>query len=237
MRRWLSCLLLALPSAVCGTLLSGCVGEGEGQLGGTLFLRGCHRYDPMPDSPGLPTPLPNYNLAPTVFLGEIHHYNRVGFISPDPRTFERMVIRLQRTAAPQDRVDGLMLMIPDLDQVFAIQEAALARGEPGVPVVPPDVEGDTAPLPGDPAQSVRASLYVRGSCRYPLVSPTLRGHVRFSAIARDLGEETAAEFQLTIEDARAIREQGSPPPSPDAAGALQGSFRFPLRAGPQTMTY
>lgn len=237
MRRWWTRLLVALSGAVWGLSLSGCVGDGEGQVSGTLFLRGCHRFDPQPESAGLPSPLPSYNLAPTEFLGEIHHGLHVGFISPDPRTFERMVIRLQRTAAPMDRSDGLMLMIPDLDQAWAVQEAALARGEPGIPIVPPDIDGASVPLPGDPAQRVAASLYVRGSCRYPLVSPTLRGHIRFSAIARDLGEETAAEFKLTIEDARAIREQGSPPPSPDAAGELQGSFRFPLAAGPQTLAY
>jgi hypothetical protein len=73
---------------------------------------------------------------------------------------------------------------------------------------------------------------MNNTCWFPVVAPTLRGYVKFTSISQNLGDEIAAELNVTVEDARATREQGNPPPAPDVAGQLSGSFRFPLRAGP-----
>jgi len=223
-------LSLGLSLGVAGT---GCQGAGEGQVSGTLFLRGCPARDPTaPGTSDVPSPLPDYSLQPAYFYGEVQRSLQQGTSAPDPRGVDRMVIRLQRDSGRIERADALDLLVYDLDRYPQIQAAALARGEAGVPILPPDVDSTTAPLPGDPAASVRAELSLNITCWFPRVKPLLRGYINFSQLGRNLGEEVAGEFSVTIEDGRAIREQGTPMAIPDAAGALSGWFRFPLRAGP-----
>jgi len=90
----------------------------------------------------------------------------------------------------------------------------------------------TAPLPDNPSETVRADVALNGTCQFSRVEPLLRGYIRFSALGRNVGEEIAAELRVTVEDGRAAREQGSsPPPRPDVAGELAGSFRFLISRG------
>lgn len=203
-------------------------------MSGTLFLRGCPPFDPTPQGSTMaPDPLPDYSLEPRYFYGEVIRSVRQGLSNPDPRGVDRMHIRLQHESGKPERADMIDFFIYDLGRFPDIQAAALARGEAGVPIVPPDVDDPKAPLPGDPAASVRASLSLNVSCYYPRVKPLLRGHIYFSSLKSELGEEVAGQFAVTLEDARAMREQGSgSPPVFDAAGVLTGWFRFPLRSGP-----
>jgi hypothetical protein len=222
---------LAVGSALLSGL-AGCQGAGEGQVDGTLFLRGCPPLDPTePGSRDVPSPLPAFSLDPQYFYGEVMLSLKQGLSAQDPRGVDRMRIRLQRDSGKPDRANSLELLIYDLDRFPQIQDAAIARGERGAPIVPPDLDTTTAPLPPDPGASVRGSLSLNATCWFPSVKPLLRGYVYFSSLGRNLGEEVAGELSVTIEDERAAREQGSPPPAPDAAGSLTGWFRFPLRSG------
>lgn len=225
-------LLLGLALAL-GSALSGCEGAGEGQLSGTLFLRGCPPLDPTPaGSFDVPNPLPAFSLDPQYFFGELQFAYLMGFQTADPRGVDRLRVRLQRNSAHPDRADTFDLIVYDLDRYMGLQDAAIARGEPGMPIVPPDIDGASVPLPGDPAATVRGALSLNITCWFPRVQPMLRGHVKFTSLGRKVGEEVAGEVSVTIEDARATREQGGTPTVPDTAGQLSGSFRFPLRAGP-----
>ncbi len=213
------------------TAVTACQGAGEGQISGTLFLRGCPDRDPTASgSKELPDPLPAFSLNPQYFFGDVIRSVQQGLSSPDPRGVDRLSIHLQRNSGTADRTDSFDLLLYDLDRFLDLQAAALARGERGMPIVPPNVDGAQAPLPGDPAASVRASISLNVTCWFPRVAPLLRGYVYFSAIGRNLGEEVAGELHVTVEDARATREQGAGA-IPDAAGELSGWFRFPLRSG------
>lgn len=216
-----------------GCLLVGCGGAGEGQISGTLFMRGCPPRDPTPEgSSEVPTPLPPFSLEPRYFFGEVIRSLKQGLSNTDPRGIDRLRIRLQSDSGKIERSDTFEMLVYDLDRFPQVQAAALARGERGVPIVPPALDDPQAPLPSDPAASVRASIALNVTCWFPRVKPLLRGYVYFSALGRTLGEEVSGELAVTVEDARATREQGDPPPVPDAAGELHGWFRFPLASSP-----
>lgn len=215
-------------------LVAGCEGQGEGQILGTLFLRDCPPQDPTYNSTRssteVPSPLPDFALDPKYFFADVQFAQRPGWY-PDPRAVDSMFIRLQRTSHKPDRTDVFQLSVHDIDGILAVQDRALARGEPGVPIIPPMVSTMNAPLPDDPAESVRADIALNGTCQFSRVEPLMRGHIRFSALGRNVGEEIAADLHVTIEDGRAEREQGSPPPNPNVAGELSGSFRFFISRG------
>lgn len=215
----------------CLLAATGCEGAGEGAVDGTLFLRGCPAQDPT-DSATLdvPNPLPSYSMGPRYFFGEVMRSIQQGWTESnrDPRGVDNMHIRLQRDSGKAERSDTFDLFIYDMDKYPAIEAAALARGEQGAPILPPDLDGNFVPLPGDPAASVRAAVNLNVTCWFPRVTPLLRGWVRFSSLGKDLDDEIAGEFSVTLEDARATRQMTPP----DAAGALSGWFRFPLRSGP-----
>lgn len=233
MHKWRRRLAAVFQSLALLCLLPACEGAGEGQLSGRLFLRGCPLYDPTtPGSAEVPNPIPEYSLDPQYFFGEHQWSVMSGFTSADPRGIDRLRIRLQHSSGKPDRADTFDLLVYDLARYSSLQDAALARGEPGMPIVPPDIDGASVPLPGDPAATVRSELSLNISCWFPHVKPMLRGYVKFTELGEELGETVAGEFAVTVEDARATREQGSPAPAPDAAGELSGWFRFPLRAGP-----
>lgn len=215
-----------------GLLAGGCEGEGTGQVSGTLFVRGCPAFDPTtPGSRDVPSPLPSYALDPDSFFGELEVGARRD-ATEDPPIAQRMLIRLQNSSQMAERTDAFELLVYDLQGLLARQAAAMAAGAPGMPIIPPPLDQNPNPPPPDPTSTVRASLQLNGSCLYAPVAPMLRGYVHFSQISGGIGDTIAADFAVTIEDQRAEREQGTPPPSPDVAGALQGSFSFPLRAGP-----
>jgi len=209
-----------------------CAGEGVGQLDGTLFARGCPAFDPTtPGSSDVPSPLPAYAMDPKYFFAEIMVSTRLS-PSEDPPGVTRLSIRLQNSPPKSERADAFELFIYDLDGLESRQASHLARGEPGMPIIPPPLDVTPVPPPPDPALTVRASLQLNGTCKYPLVTPLLRGFVHFTEIGKQPGAILAGEFSVTLEDLRAAREQGTPAPSPDVAGALTGSFRFPIRTGP-----
>lgn len=213
---------------------TGCEGVGEGQLSGTLFIRDCPAQDPTtPGSRDVPNPLPAFALDPHYFFGEVLFPQRPDL---DPNAVDSMVIRLQRTSHKPERTDLFELSLSDLDHVLTNQAAAMARGTAGLPILPPDVGTTMAPLPTDPALSARASLKLNGTCDSPRVAPLFRGYVHFTALGRNVGDEVAADLRVTVEDGRAQREQGNPPPAPDVAGELSGSFRFRLTSGRGSFT-
>ena len=231
--RWLR--RVGLGGALALGILSGagCAGEGTGQLAGTLFMRGCAAQDPTPPgSSEVPSPLPAFALDPIAFYGEVARQIDTPPIRHPGGSLDRIRIRLQRGTEKAERADVFELIIADIDRALADQAAALARGEPGFPILPPPVSGSTVLLPGDPFASAHAGIQLHNSCEFLLVQPQLRGYVRFNELGRELGEYVDAEVGLTVEDARATREQGGMPKVVDTAGALSGSFRFQLRAGP-----
>lgn len=220
-----------LALTVC--LLTACEGRGDGELTGTLFLRGCPSLDPTSrhDSGAVPSPLPSYSLGPHFFYAEAILGIRTG-LRPDPRPTDRLLLRMQRGANKLERSDGFELLVHDLSKLEELQAEALMRGEAGAPIVPPPLDASNAPLPTDPDATVRAGLVLNNSCRYPLAQPSLRGHVRFTEIGRRVGDVIAGEVQVTVEDLRAARQQGGTAVVPDVAGALHGWFRIPVQAGP-----
>ncbi len=214
-------------------LLTGCEGEGTGQVEGSLFVRGCKPLDPtMRSEDAVPSPLPSYQMNPSFFSAEIEQSVRWGRLV-DLRGYDRMRIRLQNSSRRVEISDGLELFIYDLDRLPQLQAAAMARGERGMPIVPPPVDQSSVPLPGDPQDSVRAALNLYTTCKYPISAPQLRGYVYFSKLGNKLGDVIAGEFAVTVEDLRARREEGQTVAlSPDVAGQLSGYFSFPLRTGP-----
>ena len=222
----------ALSAGLLALWLTGCAGEGVGQLSGTLFVRGCEELDPTtPGGHDVPSPLPSYSMDPTYFYAELQLASRLA-PSIDPPGVNRMRLRMQTSSPKIERADAFELFIYDLDGLAARQASAMARGLAGMPIIPPPLNITPMPPRPDPASTVRASLVFNGSCTYPLVAPLLRGFVHFTEIGRNPGDILAGDFSVTIEDQRALREQGSPAASPDVAGALSGSFRFPIRTGP-----
>ncbi len=214
------------------TLLLGCEGDGEGQVSGTLFLRGCPSLDPTDRSQTeVPSPLPTFTLNPHFFYAEIILGIKTG-LRPDPRTVDRLQVRLQRGSIKMERSDSFELLVHDLDKLEQLQADSIRAGAPGIPIIPPPLDQVTSPLPTSPDATVRAGLVLNNSCRYPQAQPSLRGHIRFSELGRRVGEYLAAEFQVVIEDERAMRQEGGIPKSPNVAGALQGWFRMPIRSGP-----
>jgi hypothetical protein len=217
---------------LAASLLSACEGGGEGQVSGTLFLRGCPAQDPTHQSATeVPAPLPAFSLDPSYFYAELIVGVRVG-LHPDQRTVDRLLLRMQRGSNKEDRADGFEILVHDLGKLAQLQTDSLASGQPGIPIVPPPLDQVTAPLPTSPDSTVRAALTLNASCRYPRAQPSLLGHIRFSEQGHQVGQYVAGEFSASVEDLRAAREQGSPPAVPDAAGSLQGWFRIPIRSGP-----
>jgi hypothetical protein len=215
-----------------GLCAAGCEGDGTGQVTGTLFMRGCQAFDPtMPGSSVVPDPLPSYSLDPTYFFASPEVPVRY-IPSEDPPGIRRLIIRLQNSSHQAERTDTMEFLVYDVDSLFTLQGQAMAHGEPGMPITPPPLDQDPTPPPPNPDSTVRASLQLNASCPYPPVAPMLRGYVHFTSIGTNPGDTVAADFAVTIEDLRAVREQGTPPPSPDVAGALQGSFSFPIALGP-----
>lgn len=211
---------------------AGCGTEGEGQIQGTFFLRGCEAQDPTPHgSTEVPAPLPAFALDPGYFYADVlrsphtaaHH---------EGESLDRLHVRLQRGSEKPERTDVFELMVPDMNRALRDQELAIARGERGFPILPAPVAGSTAPLPGDPYAFARASLSLHSSCTRQIVQPQFRGYIRIIEAGRVIGEWVEGEVGLTIEDSRAIREQGGMPTYVDTAGALSGRFRVKLAAGP-----
>lgn len=228
-RRCILVLALVAPFFVA------CEGDGEGQLSGSLFLRGCPALDPTRhgDVSGseLPSPLPDFSLSPQNFYVEIITGVRTG-LRADPRTPDRLLLRMQRGSNKLERADGFELLVHDISQLEMLQAKALADGKAGAPIVPPPLDMPTVMLPGDPDATVRAGLLLNNSCRHPLAQPSLRGTVRFSEIGRTVGEHVAGEVDVTVEDLRAMREQAGARVVPDVVGSLRGWFRIPIQSGP-----
>ncbi|MBL8636274.1 MAG: hypothetical protein JNM40_23820 [Myxococcales bacterium] len=139
---------------------------------------------------------------------------------------------MQRSSNKLDRSDGFELLVHDLDKLEQLQRNSLQAGLAGIPIAPPALDQATVPLPASPDASVRAGLVLNHSCRYPIAQPSLRGFVRFTEFGRSVGDTLAAELDVTVEDLRAEREQGTPLAVPNVAGALRGWFRIPIRSGP-----
>lgn len=224
----MSCALFALWGVAAG---AGCIGEGSGQIQGSLFLRGCPAQDPTPrGSHEVPNPLPAFALDPAYFYAQVLHQNPTP-AQREGEPLDRLHVRLQKGAEKPERTDVFELLVLDMNRALRDQEQAIARGERGFPILPAPVAGSTAPLPGDPYASARASLSLQSSCRPQIVQPQFRGYVRLIEAGRELGEWIEAEVGLTVEDQRATREQGGMPAFVDTAGALTGRFRVKLEAG------
>lgn len=212
--------------------VAGCSTEGSGLIEGTLFIRGCESQDPTPrGSTEVPSPLPAFTLDPKYFYAEIWH-RQDDAAHPVGESLDRLRVRLQRGSEKPERTDVFEVLVPDMNRALRDQEQAIARGERGFPILPPPVAGTSAPLPTDPYASARASLALRQDCKMPLVQPQFRGFIRLIEAGRERGEWVEAEVGLTIEDARATREQGGMPTFVDTAGALSGRFRVKIETGP-----
>lgn len=202
-------------------LLGACEGAGEGQLSGTLFLRGCEGQGTT-EAAGQPGGIPPFVLDPQYFAAE-PSYAPMTLGVPDLRGVNKLSIRLQRSAHKPERTDGLTLYLYDVDALIKRMGAPL-------PLTPPDLAGEDEPLPVGPPEGARAALNLFGTCPFARAQPLLRGSVTFTQLGYQAGDVIEGSLQVVVEDARASREQRAAADR-DAAGQLQGWFRFPVQWG------
>lgn len=215
--------LRAAALSVCAALAA-CEGQGEGQLEGALFVRGCPLQG-SDDPQGMPAPLPPFRLDPTFFSAE-----PLPSLPPtqnaDRRNISRLAIRAQRDGSAAERTDGLLLYLTDIDALRG------AVGKP-LPLLDPPLTDPGVPLPSAPRSGVKAALYLNGTCPFARAQAYLQGTVTFTQLGDNLGDAIAAQLDVTVTDPRSARA-AIPAADQDAAGALRGSLRLTVQSGPAT---
>lgn len=201
--------------------LAACEGNGEGQVEGRLFLRGCPTQGTV-EPAGMPE-VPAFQLDPSFFVAEPILSSRPDL---DPRVLNRLLLRLQRSSHRPELTDVFTVLLYDTDAL---------RGKEGValPLQPPPIGSEQdpfVPLPTDEGPGARAGIRLEGTCPFARVTPTLRGSITFSELGLEAGQHIAASFSATVEDQRGSRG-GLAPADRAAAGDLWGWFRFPIVRG------
>lgn len=206
--------------------LGGCEGAGEGQLSGTLFLRGCEGQGST-EPAGQPAGIPPFVLDPQFFAAE-PSYSPLTLGVPDMRGINKLAIRLQRSPHKPERTDGVTIYLYDVD-------ALMRRLGTPLPLTPPAVSGEEEPLPVGPPEGARVALNLFGSCPFARTQALLRGSITFTQLGYEVGDMIEASLSVVVEDARGLREQ-RPAADQDAAGQLAGWFRFPVQWGRASST-
>lgn len=203
---------------LAAALLCGCEGGGEGQVSGSLFLRGC----PEQGSAAAPAP---FALDPSYFAADTIRSATAGQSGSqlDERIPNRMELRLQRSSHRPELTDAFALYLTDVDALRG------RLGQP-FPISAAPLSGAEAPLPAEAPPTVRAALWLRGTCPYANVQPQLRGTVTLRELGFEPGEWVDADFSVTADDDRGAR-LGAAPADRDAAGQLAGSVRLQIRRG------
>ncbi len=223
MKDYLPGLLTGVLAVAVMAVPGGCAGQGQGQVSGALFLRGCPDQGSN-DATGMPS-VPPFALDPTYFAAEsIHTLAIFGMDPADPRDVEVQDIRLQRGPELPEYTDVLRFVLTD---VAALQRQA---GQP-VPITVPALDQPSQPLPINDGPRIQAALTMLATCPFPRVEPALHGSITFHTLGFELGEWLDASFSLTVEDPRGVRS-GKAPQDMDAAGQLSGYFRFQIQMGP-----
>jgi hypothetical protein len=209
---------LILPIA---GLLAACGPHGEGQVSGTLFLRGC----PELEETGQPAP---FQLDPEYFAADTVRAAAAGASASDPdvRIPDRIEVRLQRSTHRIQLTDALVLYLTD---VVALRD----RLDRPFPIIAAPLAGDTVQLPTEGPPFARAALLLHGTCPFARVQPQLRGTLTLGELGFEPGEWVSAGFTLDVEDDRGARN-GVAPADRDAGGRLTGSFRMQITRGRST---
>jgi hypothetical protein len=196
----------ALAVAGCG------LGDGNGALAGTLFLRGCtHDFD----YGALAAPAA-YDMHPTYFVADpINALASAEALHP----INKVTIRVQPSGNRADEADLLFINVAD-DALVATQVGvAMAIG---------------------PTTNVRATLNLNQTCPSAEVEPELDGTMTWTAFGNadatnglGFGDHLAASFSFDVVDRRqiAIGGIGGVPTTPAAGGHIDGSFDFVIRQG------
>jgi hypothetical protein len=238
----------ALALALAGTLLGCRIGEGTGEVRGSVFIAECLGVDT--DRTDLNAP--NYDLDPSFFAAEP---------VDDPvrnHPLDQLRIRLQHSGAEVENVDSLIIDVINLEAVAAHlgEQIPIYAGGALNPPVSYETGGQA------PVSPVRVALSLLHTCAggelqkiavgivYADTNPTLgySSWIRFTqlgsrgctpgggcdstdggAYSVDFGEHLAAEFDLALVD---LRPQYLSPEYPGlASGHITGNFSFIMRRG------
>ncbi len=213
-------------------LASGCVlGEGTGQVEGSMFIRQCAMRNSIGAS-GMQTAYSFgtaedpvlYAMDPDFFAAEpINDFPRLV-----PRN--RLIMRVQSDGSRVEQADVLVI------NVASVREVAVALNQPI------EVGINT---------NLRATLSLNQSCPMPEVLPTLEGTLTFSHFGQaslgrvpenftiGLEDRLAATFDFNVVDVRAasIGGLGNVPFEPAVGGRLTGNFDFVVRQGQRAQSY
>lgn len=248
-------------------VVAGCtVGEGEGEVKGSLYVKNCYGTKSTDDY-GTPTNPMSFDLRADFFSGE-----PIEDIKPNP-TDNRLLIRLQTSGRRPEDNDML---------VFDVQSWRVAQCVRGAPAVlaTPELQRFCAHTPGQPPKvrvgpgfPITANLVLRNRCPFNPFVGTARdtsasnpaatpddwtSWIRLKAFGSaavdgngarpdvdpsfkvEFGEKLeATAFQLDIMDDIVVRANAAkgPPPAPHIFGSLSGRFRFELQRGQGAQTF
>jgi hypothetical protein len=208
-----------LFGAVASCALAGCgLGDGTGDVSGTLYLRGCtHNYD----YGSLAAPA-TYDMHASYFVA-----NPVNALaSSEPlHPVNKLSVRVQPSGNRADEADLLFVNVGDDADVAAMLGQPMTIG---------------------PATSVRATLALNQTCPDAEVQAELVGTMTWTSFGSgkatdgiQFGDRLAATFMFTVVDQRqiSIGGLGGVPLQPAAAGQISGSFDFIVRQGKAAQSF
>jgi hypothetical protein len=195
-------LAAALALAACT------VGQGEGHFHGCLYFPecGCEKCDEL--VAGCTAGSENYTLDP-------------GFFAAETLGGDMLLIRIQKSGNWMSESEGLIIMIPDYQEV----SRKIDEGGPQPLYIPPQDQLETFPQ----SQRYEASYYFNDTCggstaSFAYGTGTLLLHELYRPDSES--EWIDGEFDITFEDTR-LYEPGETPPSLH----LMGDFRFKYARG------
>ena len=201
---------LHVPTLLALTAALGCsVGEGEGRIvSERLHIKDCWTgpLDLVPD-----------------------------FFAADPYREETLQIRIQRGDTNEDKTDGMLVLIRDLQSVRAQVGEPIEVGLPAG-VAPPGTSPAAKPNEKPAAAKVSLSLYMNDTCHgLNATVHSLSGNITFASLFsgdpnEENGEErlTKADFTADFADPREVLEVDDPS---TIISTIRGSFSFYFQRG------
>jgi hypothetical protein len=249
--------MLALALGVVGCT----VGEGTGEVKGSLFILDCNVKDPIDyGDRALPK---EYDLQPKFFVAE--QLLHLGTTEATTRV-NRLLIRLQSSGRRREANDILRFDIPD-ERAVALCVANQKDEKTGMPEWDPKncFQGPNGPrLRVAPNGLVRANLTPNFTCAAQIVGTAIASEMaadgnweswiefgQFGGAAQgrigrefkiDIDERLqSTRFALTIEDDAVFTAKidvlRPPVPDPRIGGTLSGSFDFDMQRGQGAQTF